>query len=109
MKRNSNLIACKRGQKFAMDRDAWSTYCNFVDMYKIVYARMEDACMAEKIEGPRWLDENGDESLDQQGEFRCKATHNISFQSYHIFVDEVGYNTDQEDDGHIGGELKIVE
>jgi len=43
MRRNGHLIVCKRGQKFAMDRDTWSTYHNFVDMYNAVYGGMEEA------------------------------------------------------------------
>ena len=43
MRRNGHLIVCKRGQKFAMDRDTWSTYPNFVDMYNGVYGGMEEA------------------------------------------------------------------
>jgi len=31
-----------------MDRDAWSTYCNFVNMYKGKYTGMDDMHMAEK-------------------------------------------------------------
>ena len=70
---------------------------------------LQAAHVAEKFNEPRWLDENGDEALDQQSAFRCKATHHMVFPSNCMFVDEVGCNTDQEGDGHIGGELKIVE
>ena len=92
-----------------MDRDSWSTYHNFVDMYENVYAGMEAVHVAEKLNEPRWLDENGEEVLDQQSAFGCKATHHMVFPSNCMFVDEVGCNTDQEGDSHIGGELKIAE
>jgi len=38
-----------------------------------------------------------------------KVTHHMLYPSYCIFVNEVGCNTDQEGDSHIGGELKIAE
>ena len=46
-KRNGNLLECKRGQKYATDRDNWTTYRNFKDMYSHVYNEMVDAGVAE--------------------------------------------------------------
>jgi len=69
MRKNGHLIVCKRGQKFAMDRDTWSTYHNFVDMYNGVYGGMEEARVAEKLNEPMWLDEHGDKVYDNQAAF----------------------------------------
>ena len=43
MRRNGNLIVCKRGQKFAIDRDTCSTYHYFIDMYNGMNGGMEKA------------------------------------------------------------------
>jgi len=64
--------------------------------------------VAEKLNEPMWLDENGNEVYEEQAAFGHKATHPMVYPSYYIFVDEVGCNMDQEGDGHIAGELKIV-
>ena len=58
-KRNEHLICSKRGQKYALDRDKWTTYANFADMYKHVYIEMADAGVAVKLTEPVWQDENG--------------------------------------------------
>ena len=37
MARNGREVESKRGEKFAADRDNWSTYQNFDSMYKHCY------------------------------------------------------------------------
>ena len=47
-KRNAHRIVSKRGQKYEMDRDNWTTFRNFSNMYDHVIEEMYDAGVAEK-------------------------------------------------------------
>ena len=54
MKRNRHKIVSKRGQKYELDRAAWSTYRNFDQMYNQVAEEMIEAKVARKIY-PTWM------------------------------------------------------
>ena len=53
-KRNGHLICSKRGQKYELDRDKWTTYCNFWQMYDHIYTELTDAGLAQKLSTPIW-------------------------------------------------------
>ena len=73
-KRNGHLICSKRGQKYELDRDKWTTYCNFWQMYDHIYTELTDAGLAQKLSTPVWQDENGDECPESEA-LGCKVTH----------------------------------
>ena len=58
-RRNGHLICSKRGQKFELDRDKWTTYHNFASMYTHDYEAMVDAGIARVLEEPVWMDKDG--------------------------------------------------
>lgn len=66
-KRNSHLICSKRGQKYELDRDKWTTYSNFAQMYEHIYELMEDAGVAKRLEVPVWKDASGLECTEGGG------------------------------------------
>ena len=51
-KRNAHRIVSKRDQKYEMDRDNWTTYRNFSNMYDHVIEEMRDDGVAEKLDSP---------------------------------------------------------
>ena len=55
-KRNVHRIVSKCGQKYEMDRDNWTTYRNFSNMYDHVIEEMCDAGVADKLNSPVWMD-----------------------------------------------------
>ena len=107
-KRNGHIIERKATQKFAKDRSEWSVYRNFVQMYEEVYDAMVEAGVAEKLEEPMWVDVNGNACDEEQAFGSRKATHTLTRPDMVLFVDEVGCNTSQVGDGHVGGQKKIV-
>ena len=107
-KRNAHRIVSKRGQKYEMDRDNWTTYRNFSNMYDHVIEEMCDAGVAEKLDSPVWMDRDGKECQPIEA-FGCKVTHRIKHPDMCIVGDEVGGNTSQKGDGHIGGTLHLCE
>ena len=105
-KRNEHKIVTKKGAKYELDRDKWTTYANFTDMYKHIYEEMEDAKVATPYAAPMWQDYDGNPCLEKDA-FGCKVTHNLTHPEMCVVMDEVGGNTSQKGDGHIGGELLV--
>ena len=105
-KRNEHLIVSKRGGKYELDRDKWTTYSNFYDMYNHIYDEMIDAKVASIYDDPMWQDSDGNPCSESES-FGCKVTHNLTHPEMCIVMDEVGGNTSQKGDGHIGGELLV--
>ena len=104
----THYLIVTSSEKFAADRDDWSTYRNCDDMYCHCYDKMVTAGVAIKLTTPMWLDKNRCECHEVEA-FGRKATHVITHPEMCIVGDEVGGNTDQKGDGHIGGEKYLVE
>ena len=108
MKRNGDKLQCKRGQKYATDRANWSTYHKFLQMYTNVYSEMVNAGVAIKLDTPVWMDAKGNEVPKEYG-FGQLCTHQIIHPEMCVVADEVGSNTSQKGDGHIGGRKYLCE
>ena len=90
-KRNAHLIYSKRGQKYELDRNKWTTYTNFDQMYDHVYEAPEDANFAVKLDTPVAQDANGERCNDEDA-IGCKVTHNLTHPEIYFVMDEVGGN-----------------
>ena len=64
MQRNGHKLVSKRGQKYELDRAAWSTYHNFDQMYVQVGEEMVEAKVAQVIDHT-WMDVAGNVVLDR--------------------------------------------
>jgi len=62
---------------------------------------MEEAGIAVKLDDPVWLDKEGNET-EKDKVLSRQATHCLIHPDYVIFIDEVGCNTSQAGDRHIG-------
>ena len=108
-KRYGHLLVDKKGEKFELDRDSWCTYTNFRKMYQMVETKMIEAGVAEKINEPVWMTKDGkvvSENNKHQA-YGCKVSLHITHPEMVIMADEVGANTSQKGDGHVGGERYI--
>ena len=68
---------------------------------------MEIAGFVEKLVEPEWQNDLGEKVTKDRtvGEkVECRVTH----PEYILFADEVGNNTCQKDDGHMGGQKYLV-
>ena len=79
MKRNRNKIVGKRGQKYELSRQNWTTYNNFVQMYNHIIDELVDAKLAVKLDNPVWMNRSGEE-CDESEAFGCKVHHKIITQ-----------------------------
>ena len=105
-KRNEHLICSKQCQKYELDRDKWTTYANFSNMYDHIYDEMVEAGVATLLDEPEWQDMNGVRCLESDA-LGCKVTHHLTHPEMCVVMDEVGANTNQKGDGKIGGRLLV--
>ena len=75
-------------------------------MYMYVCKEMEDADITEKLDKPRWQIQTGEGCTDNEA-FGCKVTHRPLYPEVSFVMDEVGSNSRQKGDGHIGGKLIV--
>ena len=104
--RCEHLICSKKGQKYELDRDKWTTYANFSNMYIHIYDEMVEAGVATLLDEPEWQDMNGVRCLESDA-LGCKVTHHLTHPEMCVVMDEVGANTNQKGDGKIGGRLLV--
>ena len=107
LKRNP-LLSTKAGNRFDVNREDWCTSANFEKMYDDVYAKMVDARVAIELPDDVWLDAEGKVVEKQEDAIGRKTKYIMTRPNYCVFVDEVGDNTSQKDDGNIGGTKYVV-
>ena len=108
MKRNRDKIVSKRGQRYELNRQKWTTYANFVHMYNHCINEMVDAGVAVELDEPIWMDRSGNE-CDEADAYGCKVTHRVTRPGMCICGDEVGGNLSMKGDGNEGGKLLLGE
>ena len=94
-KRNIHHIISKRGQKYKMDRDNWTTYRNFSNMYDHVLEEIYHASVVEKLNYSTWMNSDGEEYQPIEA-FGCIVTHRIKHSDVCIVGDEVRGNSSQK-------------
>ena len=107
LKRYKNQIVSKRGQKYELNRQNWTTYANFSNMYNHAIDAMVDAGLAVKLREPVWMDRNGNVCSEEDA-FGCKVHHKLLRPDMCVCGDEVGNNISMKGDGHAGGELLLT-
>ena len=108
MKRHKKDISRARGMTPQdAKRQTWITYENFVNMYDCVYRRLVEAGLAVRLDADKYFDVNGEE-CDESEAFGLPTQYKLTFPDMFIMVDEVGCNTNQKDDGTVGGERFVM-
>ena len=77
-------------------RRTWVTQANFENMYENIYKTMVEAGIAEELEE------------EIQYETGLPTKFKLTHPDYLLFVDETGCNTNQLNDGKVGGEVFIM-
>lgn len=109
MKRWEHIIDSSRPRKFELDRSKWALYSNFKEMYDAVEEAMLDCGVAERLDPPQWMDKEGNIVESQADAFGMPCTIRITHPDLCLVGDEVGGNTSQKGDGHIGGKKVVGE
>jgi len=103
MARNGHMIETKKAVKFDGNRSDWCTYCNFESVYESVYEKMAETGIAEKLPEAVIQNINNDVVQAKAEAFRLKTPYHSILPDKLLFVDEVGSNTSQKNDGAAGG------
>jgi hypothetical protein len=100
----------RRGKCLVQDskRRTWCTYEKFATMYEEVYNSMVDCGVAEKLDDEVMYDKEGRRVFDPALMYGRPTKYRMLKPERCLFVDEVGCNTNQKDDGHVGGEKFVL-
>ena len=96
MTRHKDKLSRKGSTVKDVKRSTWVTRENFESMYENIYESMVEAGIAEKVEE------------EIQYEAGHPSHYVLTKPEYLVFVDETGCNTNQLNDGRVGGESFIV-
>jgi hypothetical protein len=69
---------------------------------------MIDAGIAKKLETPVWMNQKGERVSNESEAYGCKVTTELTRPDMVITMDEVGYNTSQINEGHVGRGTRYV-
>lgn len=108
-KRHSNLL--KKGNRLTVTdskrADAIKRQ-NFVEMYDDVYNLLVRAGNARRLETEAMFDKDGNIVTDQELMYGQPTKYVLTHPNNFIFVDETGCNTNQKNDGYVGGQRFVV-
>ena len=108
LERHKDKIRRGKGKVKDVKRHTWCTYVHFEEMYNCVYAQMVNAGVAEKTEEFTSYDKEGQVIVnDSQTVFGKPTQYKITHPEMILFVDECGSNTNQKNDGQVGGQKYI--
>lgn len=109
LKRWNHVLSVSKGQRFELDRSKWARYSNFKHMYDCIEEALIACGLAEKLDKPAWMDINGNIVERQEDAYGQKCTIKITHPEYCLVGDEVGSNTSQKGDGHVGGKKYVCQ
>ena len=101
-------LKTKKAVKFDAKRDDWCTYDNFVAMYDGVYAAMVKSGVAIELPNEVKVTLDGTITDNEAEMYGRKTKYLLTKPEYILFVDEVGCNTSQKNDGNVGGEKFLI-
>ncbi len=109
MQRQKKVLSSCKGSRKHNARQDWTTYDNIETMYDLVYEQMVDAGIAHHLpeEEHYSVDEAGKvvNSSEESAGHKCKIK--LTHPEWLLFGDEVGTDTAQDEDGHIGGQTYL--
>lgn len=78
-------------------------------VYELVYHQMLDAGIASNLpeEEQYWVDSFGNEVFCEEEAAGHNCTMKLDYPEWLLFGDEVGTDTAQDDDGHVGGQIYL--
>ena len=107
-KRYHHRLVSKKGVQFGHNRSEWCKFENFEKMYDLVYEAMEVAKVAKKLPEPEWQNKKGEKVSNKEQAVGEKVEYQVTHPDYILYVDEVGNNTWQKEDGSKGGQKMLV-
>ena len=108
--RNKDTLSSSQGTQMHLTCQDWTTYTNIKTMYELVYEQMAEAGIARHLpeEEQYWVDTASAIVDSEEKAAGLKCTIKLEHPQWLLFGDEVGTNTAQDGDGHIGGQTYIT-
>ena len=106
MNRNGHRIVSRRGRKYKLNRDKWTTYGNFESMHVHILDKLVHGNIAVEYPEPVWKKKDRKVVEEEEEAFGCKVTHNIVHPEWCIVGDETGMNLSMK--GDRGSEKLLV-
>jgi hypothetical protein len=100
VRRNKCYLSKGTVVRFDMKRDEWCKSQNFIQMYDVIYENLAQTGLAEKWEEEKMVDKEGNIVMDEEHMYGRPTKYNLTHPEKMIFVDEVGDNTSQANDGN---------
>ena len=109
MRRQKEVLSSRKGTRKHNTRQDWTTYDNIENMYELIYKQMVDAGIAQHLPEDEhyWVDKAGEVVDTSEQAAGNKCTIELTHPEWLLFGDEVGTDTAQDDDGHIGGQTYL--
>jgi len=109
-RRHKEVLNTGKGTRQHSVRREWCTYHNFEDMYQRVYEQLVLSGIAKHLPENEhfWVDTAGCRVDSENKAAGHKCTMEMKHPDYLLFGDEVGSDTAQDGDGHIGGKTYIT-
>jgi hypothetical protein len=105
---NRQLLSTAKGHRLHNARLEDLTHDNIDAMYDLVYEQMIKAGVAATLppEEHHWVDKDGN-VCEKGSAAGHKVTIKLTHPQWCLFGDEVGTDTAQEEDGHVGGQTYL--
>lgn len=91
--RRNPKIKKKKAQIVASYHKDWCTYANFEMMYDMVYSRLVEGGLAEVLDEPVWMDEEGEVVDKESKALGMKVMHCLLHPDRMLMADKMGNNT----------------
>ena len=102
-------IGSKKAVCFDSNREDWCTHANFEVMYNKVYSAMVRSGVALELPNEVWVTLDGRITENEDESTGKKTRYLLTHPELVFFVDEVGSNTSQKNDGNVGGQKFVVD
>ena len=99
-----------KGYRVASNRAEWVTYNNIERMYELVYAQMVKVGVVDPLapEDYYYINEEGETVDDEDESVGMQIKMKVTHLDWILVGDEVGTDTSQKNDGHVGGQKFVI-
>ena len=103
MRRYSDIIEANKGRRFEIQRNHWTVFRNFLNMFLDIERMLIQSRLAEQLPTPIYMDNKGNVVDGVRKSFGCKVECQFNLPQICLVMDEVGGDLNMMNDGHFGG------
>ena len=103
MRRYSDIIEANKGRRFEIQRNKWTVFRNFLNMFLDIEKMLIQSRLAKRLPQPVYMDKNGKEVENVSDSFGCKVKCKFNLPQMCLVMDKVGGDLNMTNDGCFGG------